>query len=92
MSDDSWTRNPALSGIDPVKLQTLISLADQAKGKNPNELLPFLMAAVSKPQDGNMAFQSSEVDAIIEVMKIGKSPEEVQRIDRLCTLMKQFRK
>lgn len=92
MSDDSWTQNPALSGIDPAKLQMLISLADQAKGKNQNELLPFLMAASSKSQNGAMSFQPSEVDAIIEVMKIGKSPEEIQRIDRMCALVKQFRK
>lgn len=92
MSDDSWTQNPALAGIDPAKLQMLISLADQAKGKNQSELLPFLMAAASKSQNGGMAFQPSEVDAIIEVMKIGKSPEEIQRIDRMCALVKQFRK
>lgn len=92
MSDDSWAQNPALSGIDPAKLQMLLSMADQAKGKSQNELLPFLMAATSKSQKDNMSFQPSEVDAIIEVMKIGKSPEEIQRIDRLCSLVKQFRK
>lgn len=92
MSDNSWTQNPALSGIDPEKLQMLASLAEQAQGKNKNELLPFLMAAASSSQQKNMAFQPSEADAIIEVMKMGKSPQEIQKIDRLCSLLKQIRK
>lgn len=92
MSDDSWTQNPALGGIDPAKLQMLLSMAEQAKGKNPNELLPFLMAASSQSKENNMSFSSSETDAIIEVMKMGKSKEEIQKIDRICAIMKQMKK
>lgn len=92
MGEESWTQNPALSGIDPAKLQMLVSLADQAQGKSQNELLPFLMAAASQTQSKNMGFQQSEIDAIIGVMKLGKSPQEVQKIDRMCALIKQFRK
>lgn len=92
MSDDSWTQNPALGGIDPAKLQMLASLANQAQGKKQNELLPFLMAAASQTQKNNMSFQPSEMDAIIEVMKMGKSPQEIQQIDKFCALIKQFRK
>lgn len=90
--DTSWINNPALAGIDPAKLQMLISLADQAQGKGQSELMPFLMAAASQSQSNNMSFQPSEIDAIIEVLKIGKSPQEIQRIDRICAMMKQFRK
>lgn len=92
MSDESWMNNPALGGIDPAKLQMLASLADQAQGKNQNELLPFLMAAASSSQSGGMSFNSAETEAIINVMKIGKSPQEIQKIDKICAIMKQFRK
>lgn len=92
MNQESWLNNPALSGIDPAKLQMLISLADQAQGKNQNDLLPFLMAASSQAQENQMSFQPSEIDTIINVLKIGKSPQEIQKIDRICTLMKQFRR
>lgn len=92
MSDHSWTQNPALNGIDPAKLQMLASLTDQAKGKNQNELLSFLMSASSQAQSNNVSFQQPEIDAIISVMKEGKSPQEVQRIDRLVGLIKQFRR
>ncbi len=91
MANESWTQNPSLAGIDPARLQTLISFAEQAKGKNQSELLPFLMAA-SQNSSGQLSFQSSEIDAIIEVLKIGKSPQEIQKIDQLCMLVKQFRR
>lgn len=91
-NNNSWTKNPALGGIDPAKLQMLASLTDQAKGKNQNELLSFLMAASSQTQANNMGFQPSEIDAIISVMKEGKSPQEMQRIDKLVGLIKQFRR
>ena len=92
MSDHSWTPNPALNGIDPAKLQMLASLTEQAKGKNQNELLSFLMSASSQAQSNNVSFQQPEIDAIISVMKEGKSPQEIQRIDRLIGLIKQFKK
>lgn len=92
MSDDSWTKNPALSGIDPAKLQMLLTLADQAKGKKQSELLPFLMSTAAQAKSNNMGFQPSETDAIISVLKLGKSPEEIERIDKICSIMKQYRK
>lgn len=80
--------NPALKNIDPGKLQTLLSLADQAKGKSQAELLPFLMAASGS---GKMKFSPEEMEAIIGVMKIGKSPQEVRKIDQMCALFKNMR-
>lgn len=92
MSDPAWMNNPALSSIDPAKLQMLYSLAEQAQGKNQNELLSFLMSAASQSHSNNLSFNSAEMDAIINVMKLGKSPQEIQRIDKLCTLLRQIRK
>ena len=56
MNPNSWMENPALSGIDPAKLQLLTSLAGQAQGKSQNELLPFLMSAAS----GQLSFDPTE--------------------------------
>jgi len=91
MNLESLIQNPALDGIDPVKLQLLFSLAAQAGNKKQNELLPFLMSAVTGPKEKQLSFQPSEIDSIIEVLKIGKSPQEIQQIERACTLMRQFR-
>lgn len=92
MSDENWMNNPSLNGIDPEKLQMLSALAQQAQGKNQSELLPFLMNAASQSQSGNLSFNSAEADAIISVMKMGKSPQEIQKIDRICAMMKQMGK
>lgn len=92
MSEESWMNNPALGGIDPAKLQMLASLAQQAQGKSQNELLPFLMSAVTQSRENKMSFDSAEMDAIISVMKIGKSPQDIQKIEKICSVMKRFRK
>ena len=34
MSDTSWTRDPSLKGIDPQKLEALLSIAESSKGKS----------------------------------------------------------
>ena len=92
MNHNSWLKNPALNHIDPDKLQMLASLADQAQGKNQNELFSFLMSLSSHNSATAPSFDASEMDAIINVLKTGKSPQEIQRIDKLCALMKQFRR
>lgn len=88
MSDNSWMNNPALNNIDPAKLQMLMSMAEQSNGKNQNELLPFLLAAASQSKSKGMTFSPDETDAIIEVMKMGKSKEEIEKIERIRTMMK----
>ena len=86
MSDD-WKNNPKLSQMDPQKLSMLQNLADQGLGKNPSELMPFIMGAASQ----GLNFSSDEISAIIEVLKIGKSPTEIARLDRIVNLMKMIR-
>ncbi len=87
MSDD-WKNNPRLSGMDPQKLSMLQGLADQGLGKNPSELLPFIMGAASKGKNAGLNFSSDEISTIIEVLKMGKSSTEVAKLDRIVNLMK----
>lgn len=88
MSDNSWMNNPNLNGIDPAKLQMLMSMSEQTAGKSQNEMLPFLLAAASQSKSKGMSFSPDETDAIIEVLKMGKSPEDVAKIDRLRMMMR----
>ena len=91
MSENNWSENPALKQIDPAKLQMLMSMAEQAKGKSQADLLPFLISAAGSGS-GKMKFSTEEMDTIISVMKIGKSPQEIRKIDRMCALLKQMRR
>ena len=88
MSETDWMNDPNLKNIDPEKLQMLMSMTEQTAGKKQNELLPFLMAAASQTKSKGMSFSSEETDAIIEVMKMGKSPEEVANIEKIRMMMK----
>lgn len=89
---DEWMNNPQLSGIDPAKLSMLQSLASQGSSKNQNEMLPFLMAAASNSQKKGMQFSPQEMNMIIEVMKKGKSKEEVAKIDQMMNIMRMMKK
>ena len=84
----SWMDHPSLAGLDPAKLAMLNSFAQQSSGKSPNELLPLLMAAASQSRARGTRFSKEEINAIIEVLKAGKSPEEIARMDKIIQMMK----
>ncbi len=86
----SWTKDPSLAGMDPAKLAMLNSFAQQGSGKSPQELLPLLMAAASQSRAKGTRFSREEMDAIVQVLKAGKSPEETARMDKIIQMMKMF--
>jgi len=49
------------------------------------------MGAASQEKNAGLNFSSDEISAIIEVLKIGKSPTEIARLDRIVNLMKMIR-
>lgn len=87
---NSWLNHPDLAGMDAAKLAMLNTLAQQGAGKNPSELLPFLMSAATQNKSRGLRFSSQEMDAIIQVLKAGKSPEEVARMEKIIQMMKLF--
>lgn len=86
----SWTEDPSLAGLDPAKLAMLNSFAQQGAGKSPQELLPLLMAAASQSRAKGARFSREEMDAVIQVLKAGKSPEETARMDKIIQMMRMF--
>ena len=89
MSDD-WRNNPRLAGMDQSKLDMLQNLAQQGSTKGINDMLPFLMGAAAQGKKGGLKFNANEISTIIEVLKMGKSPEEIQRLDRIVNLLKMI--
>ena len=63
----------------------LLSLSGQGAGKNQNELL---LSAASRSRENGMTFSPQETDLIIEVMKQGKSKEEIAKIDKIRMMMR----
>ena len=85
-----WKNNPRLNGMDKTKLDLLQSLAEQGNGKSASDMLPFLMSAAAQGKSKGLNFSSQEIDTIIEVLKMGKSPQEAAKLDRIVNLMKMI--
>lgn len=90
-NDQSWMNHPSLKNIDAARLQMLLSMADQGRGKTQNELLPFLMAAASQSKKNGISFSDEETGLILNAIKQGRSPEEAAKIDRMVSLVRQMR-
>lgn len=88
--NDSWMNHPNLAGMDLSKLAMLSALAEQGSQKSPQELLPFLMSAASQNKSRGMQFSSQEIDTILQVLKLGKSPAQVQRMERIIQMIKMM--
>lgn len=88
--DDSWMNNPSLQGIDKNKLEMLSQFASQgqAQTKSQADLMPFLMMAANSSKEKGMQFTGNEMDMIIEVLKMGKSQQEIAQIEKMLMLMK----
>lgn len=85
-----WRNNPKLAGMDKSKLDMLQNFAEQGSTKGMNDMLPFLMGAAAQGKKGGLKFNASEISTIIEVLKMGKSPEEAERLDKVVNLMKMI--
>ncbi|MCI6006446.1 MAG: hypothetical protein SOY73_12555 [Blautia sp.] len=88
---EDWKDNPRLKGMDKSKLDILQNLAEQGNGKSASDMLPFLMSAAAQGKNKGLNFSSQEISTIIEVLKMGKSPQEAARLDRIVNLMKMIR-
>lgn len=88
---NDWVNNPSLKNIDTAKLQMLLSMAEQGKGLSQKELLPFLMTAASNSKSNGASFSKDETDLILDVLKQGKSAEEIARIDKVRSLIQMMK-
>lgn len=89
--DTNWQNNPKLAGMDKSKLEMLQNLAEQGTGRNASDMLPFLMSAASQGKNSGLHFSSEEISTVLEVLKMGKSPQEAAKLDRIVSLMKMIR-
>ena len=89
--EENWQDNPKLAGMDRSKLDMLQQMAQQGAGKSPSDLLPFIMNAAAKGKSAGLRFNPNEINTIIEVLKMGKSPQERAKLDQVVNLMKMLR-
>lgn len=89
--EENWQDNPKLAGMDRSKLDMLQQMAQQGAGKSPSDLLPFIMNAAAKGKSAGLRFNPNVINTIIEVLKMGKSPQERAKLDQVVNLMKMMR-
>lgn len=89
--EENWQDNPKLAGMDRSKLDMLQQMAQQGAGQSPSDLLPFIMNAAAKGKSAGLRFNPNEINTIIEVLKMGKSPQERAKLDQVVNLMKMMR-
>ena len=54
-------------------------------------MMPFLTNAAAQGKKGGLNFNADEISAIIDVLKMGKSPQEIQKLlDKVINLKKMM--
>lgn len=92
MNNNSWMNDPALKNIDPMKLQILSSIANEAGNKNINELLPFFMSAMNQANDKGISFSSPERELLMNILMQKLAPEERQKAETIIRMASAFQK
>ena len=85
MNKPSWMSDPTIAHIPQEKLDFLSQMFEKVKGKNKNELMPFLMAMHSKVK-GNVKFTAEEMQLIVAAIKRTSSSEEQAQIDKVLNM------
>ena len=88
--NEDWKMDPKHKNIDAGKLDMLQKLAEKGSGKSASDMLPFLMSAAASGKKNGLNFSQNEISAVLEVMKAGKSPQEVAKIDKIVNLMRMI--
>ena len=79
--------NPALRGMDPVKLNFIMNFAQKNKPANMKDAMPFLLANMNQAKKENIQFSNSEVQLIAEILTKDFSPEEKAKVKRIMSMM-----
>lgn len=89
---DEWLNNPAIQGIDPIKLELIKSAAAQTKGKSGKSLAPIMMALITSANKRGIRFTPEEMSLVISVLKEGKSEEEQNQIEGMIQMVTSYMK
>ena len=87
MTDHRWMKDPLLSDIPLSKLEFMQKLVFDLYKLSEKERLPFLLALAGKVNKEKISFTEDETRRIILVLKEHRTPEEVQKMDRILRML-----
>ncbi len=85
--DDFLFQNPVFQGMDPEKLQFILSFAQKDKPKNMKEAMPFLLANMNVAKKKNLNFSAPEVQLIAEILSRDLPDAEKERVRKMLSVM-----
>lgn len=85
--DDFLLNNPLLSGMDPEKLQFIMSFAQKDKPTNMKDAMPFLLANMNIAKKQNINFSTPEIQLIAEILSKDLPPAEKNKVNRIMSMM-----
>jgi len=85
--EDFLLNNPALLGMDPVKLQFILDFAKKDKPTNMKDAMPFLLANMNIAKKENINFTNSEVQLIADLLCKDLPSEEQAKVKRIMSIM-----
>ena len=89
---NEWMNNPALDKLDPIKQELIRTAAKQTQGKNGKSLAPVMLLLISNASKRGISFSNEEISLILDVLKDGKSPEEIQKINHMIQMTRNLMK
>ncbi len=84
--------HPGLKDMDPVKLELIRKAAKQTDGKSGNDLAPILFALITNAKKKQIQFTPDEFTIILDVLKEGKTKEEIVQIDKTVNMVRSLLK
>ena len=85
--EDFLKNNPLLNGMDPLKMQFLMSFVGTEKPASLSQAMPFLIANMNLAKKQNIQFSDAEIRLIAEILTKDLSEEEKNKVKKIMAMM-----
>lgn len=83
-----WKNHPALAKMDPKKIFLLTKISEKIEGKNEQDILPVLMAAMTSAKKQHISFSADELEILFSILKEGRSDSEIAQMNQTMEFAK----
>lgn len=87
MAQTPWLNNPIFKNMNPLKIQVITELAENASGKPLSQTVPYLLKAQQTLKAANLSFSAEESALLMEILTKDMTPEEKQQVERMKALI-----
>lgn len=92
MKTNNWLNHPEMEKLDSVKLELIKNAASQVNGKTGNSMATTMMTLITSANKRGIRFTPDEVSLILDILKDGKSSQEIAQIDNMIKMISNYMK